>query len=315
MERIIILCIILVILIYFCLNTINKNEKFTNVNKIPIIIFHKGVKEYVKICINQALKWDNHVILLNDNPEDYKDIQSSNFECVNYSKYSQKANKLSGLFENFSLNKSDFELICIKRWLYVEEFMKQRKIDRAFVCDSDILIFDNISKINSKYLYKYDYMLCSSPSKNLTGGQSIWNLNKLSEFSEFTINFYNKDNKKRMRKWWKNYKNKGGICDMTILYYFSVNETKFNDLRIDNKPLIKNDLTQIFDNLLTFDLHLRAAGNEKYPDEYKMTNGIKNIVIKNNQPYVFNKRMNKDIRFVLLHFQGNIKSHMKKYSN
>lgn len=286
MERSIILCLIIIILIYFCLNISNKNDNFSNnFDRIPIIIFHKGAQEYVKICINQALKWDNYVILLNDNPDNYKDIQSPNFKCVNYSNYSKNADRFSKLFKNFSTNNSEIELICIQRWLYVEYYMKLHKINRAFVCDSDILIFDNINKINSKYLNKYDYMLCSSPSKNLTGGQSIWNLNKISEFSEFTINFYSKQNIERMEEWWKTYKNDGGICDMTILYYFSVNDDIFKGLIISNKPMLENDLTQIFDNSFTFDLQIRAEGNAPYPNDYKINEGQKDIVIKNNQPY------------------------------
>ena len=38
---------------------------------------------------------------------------------------------------------------------------------RAFICDSDILIYDNITEVNDKYLKQYPFMLCSSPSKNL----------------------------------------------------------------------------------------------------------------------------------------------------
>ena len=68
--------------------------------------------------------------------------------------------------------------------------MKKNNIDRAFLCDSDILIYDNISELNEKYLKDYNFMLCSSPSKNLCGSTSIWNVKELGKFKDFVINFY-----------------------------------------------------------------------------------------------------------------------------
>ena len=38
----------------------------------------------------------------------------------------------------------------------------------------------------------------------------------------------------------------------------------------------------------------------------------KNIKYINNQPYCFNNRLNKDIRFILLHFQGRNKNQIMK---
>ena len=80
--------------------------------------------------------------------------------------------------------------------------MKSNNIKRAFICDSDILIYENITSINDKYLKDYDFMLCSSSSKNLTGGQSIWNFEKLEEFVKFIFKFYVPENLNKIENWW-----------------------------------------------------------------------------------------------------------------
>ena len=88
-------------------------------------------------------------------------------------------------------------------------------------------------------------------------------------------------------------------------------------LRLPNFPYFKQDLTQIFNNELTFDLHLAAHGNHVYPEEYEInkSNQNKNIKFINNKPYCYNKRLKKDIKFILLHFQGTNKSIMEQYFN
>ena len=89
--------------------------------------------------------------------------------------------------------------------------------------DSDVLVYDTIAEIDEKYLKDKELMLCSSSSKNLSGSASIFNFTILREFIGFVFEFYSEDNIKRMYDWWKEYKEPGGICDMTLLYYFANN--------------------------------------------------------------------------------------------
>ena len=286
-------------------------------NEIPIIIFHLGNQEYVKLCLKQLQKYDNNVILLNDNPNNFKELKNNNCNIVNYKDYFINAQKFIAMYHHFSRNGYQIELICIIRWMCIYEYMKSNIIKRAFICDSDVLIYENITSINDKYLKNNDFMLCSSSSKNVTGGQSIWNFEKLEEFVKFIFKFYSQENLNLVQNWWKNYKESGGICDMTLLYYFANNNFKFVGLRLPNFPYFKKDLTQIFNNEITFDLHLAAHGNHINPEEYEINKSSKNKDIKfiNKQPYCYNKRLKKDIRFILLHFQGHNKSIMKEYFN
>jgi hypothetical protein len=282
--------------------------------KIPVIIFHLGNQEYVKLCLQQLNKYDNSFILLTDN-DHFDEFKNDNCSIVNYKDYLVNAEKIN--YKHFSSNNCQFEFLCIIRWMCVYEYMKTNNINRAFVCDSDVLIYENITTINNKYLKDYDFMLCSSGSKNITGGQSIWNFEKIEEFVNFIFKFYSIENLHKMENWWKNYKEPGGICDMTLLYYFANNSSDFVGLRLPDVPFFNKDLTQTFDNEITFDLHLAAHGNHLYPDEYEIneSNKNKNIKFVNKQPYCYNKRLQKNIKFILLHFQGPNKAIMKDFFN
>jgi hypothetical protein len=278
---------------------------------LPIIIFHLSDKEYVHLCLKQAKKYNNNIILLTDVPDAYKD---TGITCVNYSKYSNRISEFQKLYKHFSTNSYQLELICIIRWFVIYDYMREFNIKRAFICDSDVLIYENLTEIDTKYLKEYDYMLCSSHSKDVTGGQSIWDFDKLQEFVIFCFKFY-KQQMPNIENWHKTYTAPGGICDMTLLYYFAHKQNTFVGLQLPNYPTISNDLTQIFDNIITFDLHLATHGNHLYPNDFEVNlqSQNKNIKYINGKPCCYNKRLNKVIKFVLLHFQGRNKSIMRDY--
>ena len=274
---------------------------------IPVIIFHIGNQDYVHKCLKSAIKYNNAVHLLNDNPTNF-DIAEDNCIIENYSKYSTYLDTFKSLYKHFSTNSHQLEFICIIRWMCICKYMEEKNIEKAFICDSDVLIYDDINKIVNRYLPN-DMYLCSSGSKNLTGGQSLFSQKTLKKFVDFTMEFY-KTQVPNMIKWAKGYNEPGGICDMTLLYYCAHCATEFVGLRLPNYPYYEDDITRIFDDCFTFDLHMGVSGNHINPDDYEMESGHKKIKMINGIPYCFNKRLNKDIRFILLHFQGKNKSLM-----
>lgn len=293
------------------ITSVNSIATHQNVKSdIPIIIFHLGDQEYVKLCLQQASRFNKTVVLLT-NVDTFKDLPIT---LVNINKYSKYLKPVQKFYKHFSTNPYNIEFLCVYRWFVVYEYMKDAKIDRAFLCDSDVLIYENITDINNHVLYPYDYMLCSSHSKDVTGGQSIWNLSCLESFIMYTVQFYNTQIP-NIQTWHKTYTEPGGVCDMTLLYYFAHKDKtdKFIGLQLPGHPMIENDLTNIFDGDLTFDLHLLTAGNHPYPEQYEKDErtGNKKIRFIDGKPVCFNTRLGRDIRFVLLHFQGRNKRIMK----
>ena len=142
-------------------------------NELPIIIFHIGNQPYVRDCLEHALINNKNIIIINERDNMYPDLP---IKCVSYHNYNNLMNNFNSLYKHFSTNSQQLEFICIIRWMCIYEYMKSNNIERAFICDSDVLIYDNIAKIDNQYLSTYEFMLCSSGSKNITGGQSIWNI-------------------------------------------------------------------------------------------------------------------------------------------
>jgi len=277
---------------------------------LPIIIFHIGSQEYVPISLAQALKYNKRVILISDNTNNFKNLNIEHYDLNNYSK---KADEFKSIYKHYSTGGYWNELICIQRWMYIESLMKELKIQRAFICDSDVLIYDNIDMLDKLHYKNWDVGLCTSESKNVTGGQSIWNYHKLKEFVEYCFYFYQKKQILAIEKWKNNYKENGGICDMTLLYYFVHGKKNFVGLRLPDYPYYEKDLTKVIDNEFTCDLHIGENGNHTSPHCYEIENGRKKISWHMQKPYCYNKELNKNIRFILLHCQGSNKHLIKQF--
>ena len=54
---------------------------------LPIIIFHLGNQKYVHLCLKQAKKYNNNVILLTNIPDVYKITGAT---CINFQKYDDR---------------------------------------------------------------------------------------------------------------------------------------------------------------------------------------------------------------------------------
>ena len=62
---------------------------------LPIIIFHRGNQNYVRLCLQQALKsGNNNIILLNDNENNFNNLPIKIFNYNNYFNNLQKFKKI-----------------------------------------------------------------------------------------------------------------------------------------------------------------------------------------------------------------------------
>ena len=107
---------------------------------IPIIIFHIGNNDYLRVAIKQAESYNNLVYLIGDNSN--KDF------CKNHLDWTQFINPdFANIYKHISPNNYPFEKICIERWIIIYNFMVKYNIEKAFICDSDVLVYCNIDNI------------------------------------------------------------------------------------------------------------------------------------------------------------------------
>ena len=289
---------------------------------MTIIVFHVGNQEYVNLQIKQAEYYNNKVILIGDDSN--KDF------CKHHYYHNTLQNAYNESFEkhykHISPNNQVFEKVCIERWISIYNLMKQENIEKAFICDSDVLIYTNIRDIANKY-YKNDlYISTTSTKYKVTAGQSIWTQGKLKEFIDFIINFYQNSDWDYIINYWNTYLDKisGGISDMYLLYCF-LTKTNFSDnhfVLTPDKLDIEYDLSQVinggfFDN--SIDLDSDAFGVNKWGQEYynfnciNIENKIKNIIMDKDKLTCYNHALLKNCNVNSIHFHG-CKNLMTKYT-
>jgi len=277
--------------------------------KVPIIFYQQGYQEFIEYALAQA-RYSNPftpIYLICDDTVIDKIIYRDNITLINNKDFNKSASEFIKVYEHFSANPYEYELVCFVRWFVMYEFMKDYKISTAFICDSDCLIYSDIADLYPEYYAKYGSLVIVNDQEPFvwvaSGSESYWNLEGLRAFVHFLISSYKQGIKLLLEdKILYHHKNQipGGICDMTLLYKFYLNnKTEFsNIISVKNKG--------------AFDRGIGYADNE-FANEYRHNGYAKQIVFLYGIPYCFNNYYQSQIKFHLLHFQGAYKKLMKPY--
>lgn len=281
----------------------------------PVIVCHLSYKEYVKVSVIHNSQRNNVHLLTND-IQNYYDV-SNNITLVDITQHLYLLEDFKKKYIHASPNSPTIEMTCIMRWVFIYNYMKESGIENAFICDSDVLIYDDINDVIPRAFFEDGCVLCTCPKhKIVSGGQSVWNINKLGSFVDFIYDFY-KTQADNIKNTITMPRKQAGVSDMTLLYYFIHNRKEFIGLHFENKPHPKYALNDVYvvpnsNHLIAFDLHLDTHGSHKYPNEWAMgKDGRKILKFRYGKPYGFNIRLKKWIQFSLLHFQGRNKPMLK----
>ena len=251
--------------------------------EIPIIVSHLGNQSYFHKVLEQAKRFNKNVYAIGDSiPPCQYDIKD----------YSERANKLSAIYEHLSTNGYVIELMCFNRWNIMLEFMEKHNIPVAFHIDTDVLIFTNVTEEWERFS-QFDFTL----SHRCCGSNSFFTIEGLKGICDFFTEFYSDKNSYTYHRLAAHYHIRrkfnlnGGVCDMTLLEHYSY----LNCGKV-------GEMMHIF-NSSTYDHSINES--DQY---YRMKGGIKDITFKNKLPYCHQEKMGKDIQFKTLHFQGPAKN-------
>jgi len=268
---------------------------------IPVIFIHTGpIQEYVLCTIKQALK-NNSVYLLGDVR---LDLNETNFNFCNINELKTDYNKFEVNYEHLNTTPLDYEKFCYKRWFLLKEFMHQNNINLCFYVDSDVILMNNITEDWVNYSqYEMTLLHRSAAVSSYITYESI------CKFCEMLISVYADKNSYYFKKIKSHYlvRNQcgltGGVCDMTLLELFHYTQ------ELGGGPGRIGEMMQII-NDCTYDHNINVADQD-----FSMKNNMKNVKIRNNQIYVYNERLKKDIKFNSLHFQGQAKCYIPYFVN
>lgn len=255
---------------------------------IPVFYIHCGENSIItKSCLKASE--NNDVILISDFVLNDKKI--TNVDLDDYG--SEECEKFSHLYGHMSTNSEWIEKFCFYRWFILLDYMKKNNLEVVFYCDSDMLLFSNVFEEYENYK-QYDMTL----THQTAAISSFIKIDALESFCDYLIQTYsNKDNIEYSylkAKWdiHKKYNMGGGICDMTLLRNWSYHYI----------PSRIGEMMHIYDGK-TWDHNINVSDGV-----YEHNGKIKEIKFIDGIPYCLNKKLNQQIKFNSLHFQGQAKS-------
>ncbi|MBX9852303.1 MAG: hypothetical protein K2X86_11180 [Cytophagaceae bacterium] len=270
---------------------------------IPVIFVHQGYSSYLDYAFHQALSYNprsDFFILGNDDTNKF-----SKAHFVPVKKYHRAVLNFEKNYRHLSSNDPAIELFCFERWFYIKELMKEYNLEKIFTCDSDVMLFCNVS--DEVYLLDNNLAAYCFPEdqENFRLGASahvsFWTYEGIEKLCKLISGLYSGKNfpSEVQEKWDYVVKNNipGGITDMVALNLFS---KKF---KVSNLLTINSNSTYD-DNINSSENYLR--------NEFSMENGIKKIIWKDKIPFGLNQQ-GETVRFKALHFQGVAKGLMKEY--
>lgn len=258
---------------------------------LPIIFVHNRNHSYLPISLWKARETNpkSDVILLGDGQNAHLGSMVHHFH---HSRFSKRANELGKVFVNFSTNPSDFELICLQRWLILLEFMEESQIDQCLYLDSDVLLFDEMAG-DAQRFQNYGMTVAGiSGHTNFIQKRDV-----LARFCRHILNAYTQpDAIAFLEDKYKAFRlshQAGGISDMTF----------FTEFRSANPNLVL-DISEPIEGKM-FDITIT------YTHGVKSENGIKKLTWEENRPFAESLSGDK-LEMRSLHFQGDSKRYMRQ---
>jgi hypothetical protein len=277
----------------------------------PIVVVHQGLADYLKLCLLKARQYNPStpiVLIGNEENRCLVDIIPDLTHVIP----NQDDDDILWVKKNYkhrSRQTEKFELLCLYRWFFVRDFMKQNKIERCLHIDSDVLLYCDVWKAGEPLL-KYGMTLArwgDGDQYNMLGHTCFINdLQLLNRFCNMIREYYTDQKKSQfldnlhailIEKKGCN----GAISDMTFLKLFYDENSQSIGFIED----IVNDST--FDNRVT------TCEGGYINNSRLFKKRMKKILFENKIPYCWNKTLQKNIRFHSIHFHGATKYMMKYF--
>lgn len=157
-----------------------------------ILFWHRENSWYLKTALQQAKKFNSKVVLLGD--EKNLDVWSDSYNMDELP--SDKYEAFKDVYQNYSLNNKIFELRCFERYFYVYEYCKKIQLNRIILCDSDLLIYQNLTQYFSGQTRAFSHTVSNPDGMAVSPHCSLWTLEDLESFVSFLIAYYQLHSKK-----------------------------------------------------------------------------------------------------------------------
>jgi len=287
---------------------------FMESSPIPVIFVHSNDADYLENTLSQAKQYNEVVILLGDDTNKHHAKDGILYYPI--ADYYKSSTDFKTIYRHMTQLPYDFEFACFSRWFIFDEFMKAHNIPVAFYCDSDVMLYCDISKEYESNFKQYD--MSAFRIDDTWVMMSYWSSQAISSFCSFLTSFYG--NTEQISKIEQEFKNGGkwyhDDCPMTGLFV-----EEYKDIyKIGHLGQIIDNAT--FDPVVWYSYQTYDRSRNSWFYQCQMVNKdvgdgktlhLKDITWGRNLPYCFNLDLNTFIRLKALHFQGDHKKLIKDY--
>lgn len=247
----------------------------------PVIITHFGDSYFLPHVLSQLKKSNpqKRIVLLGDSSNKFYQGLVDWFDIRDYSLL---ADKFSKNYHHLSPNNRKYELFCFVRWFAILEFMKRNIIPKAWCLDSDVMVYDDLTKTETLFSSK------PMSISDVSGGCCLINdINILENLCQKMMETYEDESTlTRLREHLVNPIHPKIACSVSDMYFFADLKMKLGD-EIGDFSKITN--SSIFDSNI-------------YLQEGLVMNGdIKKVCWDKGQPFGLTMD-GKRVDFVILHF-------------
>lgn len=232
--------------------------------------------------------------------------------------YKEACEPIRRVYKHLSTNQADFELFCMERFFVLNAFMKENSLDKAFLVETDVLLFDDLNS----YL-DIDGGLDSSVtylSENKCISLAYITREYLDYYCNYIVDCYSDADKfAKIDSFYSKYREKGGmggICDMTFCDYINKGmfgaEEKFKTRNISQIYTKVDGKDGLFDSFIGRDFLLGDDVKINMTNSFIDNKRIKNVKFIDREPYITFENGNFQ-RLTSLHCQGNAKGLMANF--
>jgi len=249
--------------------------------EFPIVLLHRGPAKFVEYSLRSLRRHHptRRIVLLCDDHQRYD--PELGIEYRQWATYNAAAKSLARNYRHSTINLFSFELVCLERWLVLEDFCCKHGINEVLHFDTDVLVFDSFDDLETTFR-SHEAMICRHQP-----GVAYLRLEALRCLSENIQKFFKGESvfaeDEQPRR----------ISDMTFCYN-AARARRWGDL-----------LTHEDEGLI--DNHIHSS------DGFRMDGKIKHFEFIDSQPFATQISSGEKVRFRSIHFQGPAKRLIKDY--
>ena len=276
---------------------------------IPIVFIHRGYADYLVQVIQQAVRTCGaaNVYLLGD--EANRDCCENWFAIEDF--VSEDCLRLEKAYVHYSYTGEQYERFCLQRYFILSGFMEYHGWSEAYLCDSDLLIFEALA---SQPMDQYDaaFSVCEYPvyfGECASPHCSYWKREHLEDFTGYLLDIY--EHRRELIETIYQYHGDhdvlwvSAICDMVWLTGWKQQKVKQGMRFLNmNEPIEMNGEKVVWD-------HNLSVSDNAHMGEYAYRRSLhmKKVSFQIHKPYFFLQSGGK-VRALTLHCQGGKKKYV-----